>query len=505
MTTTAPTSSSTTPPPATTTTSSTSTQTIGAQILQSLGVTTGNSLTSLAPAIAKAEYASQNDALTSQLSTVQLQISEASQLKSDLLSFTSSLSSLIDGTGLLPAPTVTNSAVASASLPSGSAGASGSYSLEVTQLAQGQVMASSSSAGTATFQGGTLTFNFGTIAGSSFSADTTHAPASVTIPDGASLAQVASAINSAAVGVTAYVATNANGQQLVIKGAPSAAQGFTVSASGTGTASGTTSLSSLAYDPSAGGTYSVTQGAADAAYKLDGIARTSTSNTIPNAAPGLSLKLTGTNAGNPTTIIYSDPSDGITTAMQNITAALNAMVSEMNTDTSAGGALANDSGARAMARQFALLAGTTIMPNATGTAPKTLADLGLSVQKDGSFKLDPTKLANVLATNGSDVAAMFTKGVNGVYATVNKMVMTLTTSGDPSSIDAGTLTGSVKHYTELQTNITNQQSNLATLQNNLQSRLVAQYAATDASIATYNSTLSYLKQQIAAWNHSSDS
>lgn len=498
MTTTSATSSSTTSTATTTSTTSSST-TIGAQILQSLGVTSGSSLTSLAPSIAKAEYASQNDALSTQLTKVQLQISEASQLKSDLLTFQSSLSSLIDGGNLLPSPTVTNASVATASLPSGSSGANSSYSLEVTQLAKPQVLSTASSATNATMQGGTLTFNFGTVANGAFTADTTHTAGSVTIPDGASLAQVAAAINSAAMGVTAYVATNAQGSQIVLKGSEGAANAFTITASGTGTASGTTSLSSLAYDPSTTNSYTVAQSATDAAYKLDGIERTATSNTIANAAPGLSLKLTGTNTGNPTTITYSDPSSGITTAMQNITTVLNSLVTEMNTDMSASsGGLYNDSGAKAMAKALSQLAGTTLMPNAASGDPKTLADLGLTTQKDGSFKLDTTKLASVLASNPGGVAAMFTKGVNGIYATVNKTVSALTTS----AVGSSSLDNSVKHYTTLQTSITAQQAKLATLQSNLEARLTSQYAATDAATSGYNSTLTYLKAQIAAWNKS---
>lgn len=502
MTTTSATGSSTAATTTASTTSSstsTSTSTIGTQILQSLGVTTGTTLSSLAPAIAKAEYASQNDALSTQLTKVQLQISEAGQLKSDLLSFQSALSSLIDGSNLLPSPTVTNSSVASATLPVGSSGSTSSYSLEVTQLAQPQVLSTATAASGAAVQGGTLTFNFGTVTSGSFTADTTHAASTVTIPDGATLDQVASAINGAAMGVTAYVATNANGSQIVLKGTEGAANAFTITASGTGTASGATALSTLAYDPAATGTTTLAQASSDAAYKLDGITRTSTTNAITNAAPGLSLTLTGTNVGNPTTVSFSDPSSGITTAMQNITSALNSLVSELNSDMSASsGGLYNDSGAQAMSRQFATLAGTALMPNAASGTPKTLADLGLSTQKDGSFKLDTTKLASVLANNPTAVAAMFTKGVNGVYATVNKMVSALTTSSDP-----GSLYGSVQRYTTLQTSITDQQAKLATLQTNLQTRLVTQYAATDATVSTYNSTLSYLKQQIAAWNKTS--
>ncbi|WP_343613411.1 flagellar filament capping protein FliD [Novosphingobium sp.] len=507
MTTTSATSSSTASTASTATTSTTSTSsssstsTIGQQILSSLGVNTGASLTGLAANIAKAQYASQNDALNTQLTQVQLQISEATQLKSDLLSFQSSLSSLIDGGNLLPSPTVANSSVASATLPIGSSGASSSYSLEVTQLAAPQTMAAASMASGTTVQGGTLTFNFGTVTNGTFSADTTHAAATVTIPDGSSLTATASIINSAGIGVTAYVSTNTDGsQQLVMKGTQGAANAFTISASGNGT-TGTTSLSSFAYDPSATGGYSVTTQAANAAYKLDGIARTSTSNTITNAAPGLSLKLTGTNVGNPTTVSFGDPSSGITTAMQNLTTVLNQLVGEMNTDMSNnGGGLANDSGAKQMARQFSALAGTVLMPNAAAGAPRTLADLGLSTQKDGTYTLDTSKLATALANYPDAVSGMFTKGVNGVYATVNKMVSSLTTSTDP-----GSLAGSVTRYTTLQKSITDQQANLATLQSQLQDRLTTQYAATDAAVAGYNSTLSYLKQQIAVWTNSNNS
>ena len=48
------------------------------------------------------------------------------------------------------------------------------------------------------------------------------------------------------------------------------------------------------------------QASADAKYTLDGVARSSASNTIASAAPGLSLELTATNIGAPTTISFSN-------------------------------------------------------------------------------------------------------------------------------------------------------------------------------------------------------
>lgn len=513
MTTTSSVSSSTSSTASTTSTTSSSSssqsaQALGASIVNSMGLGTGIDMTNLATEIASASYASQLSNVNSQLSSVQLQISQAGQLKSDILTLASSVSSAIDSGNLLPAPTVSNSSVASASLPLGSTGSTSGYSLEVTQLAQPQVLASSTLSNSATLEGGTLTFNFGTItttgsgssATSTFTQDTSKTAGTVTIPAGASLAQVAGAINGANIGVTAYVATNANGQQLVIKGAQGADSAFTISASGSGAASGQTALSSLAYDPAASSnSTSLVQSSTDAAFKLDGIARTSSSNTVDYAAPGLSLKLTGTNAGSPTTITYSDPSSGITTTMQNLVSALNSMRTEINTDTAVGsGALVNDSATQALSRQLAALPGTTIMPNAASGAPSTLADLGVSVDKDGNFSLDSSKLSAALQANQTAVAAMFTNGLYGIYGTIENMALAAS-----SSTDAGSLTGSVQRYTAIQTNLQTQQTNFQTQQTNLQNQLIQQYSSSNATVASYKSIQTFLTAQIDAWNGTS--
>jgi flagellar hook-associated protein 2 len=417
-------------------------------------------------------------------------------LKSDLLSLSSSLGSLVEGTDLLPQPTVTNSTVATASLPSGSAGSASSYTLEVTKLAAAQVVATGNLSTSATMKGGTLTFNFGTISGNALTSNGTSK--AITIADGATLSQVATAINSASMGVTAYVATNANGQQLIIKGSEGASNGFSITSSDDAAATASnSSLSALAYNPaSSSNGSSLIASSSDAAYKLDGISRTSTSNTIAYAAPGLALKLTGTNSGSATTITFSDPSSSIKTTMSNLVTAFNSIVSEINTDTTAAtGNLYNDTGAKAAKRAFAALANTVIMPNAADGEPKTLGDLGLTLSKDGTYTLDSAVLSAALSKNSTAVAAMFTSGVHGVYSTVFSMVNSLTTS-----TNSGSLAGSVTQYTELQTRLTDKQTTMATLQSQLRTRLIAQYAAANSSVASSNSTLTYLTNQIAAWN-----
>ena len=63
------------------------------------------------------------------------------------------------------------------------------------------------------------------------------------------------------------------------------------------------------------------------------------------------------------------------------------------------GDLAQDDGARALRRTFGSLAGTVIMPNAPAGTPRTLADLGLSTQRDGTFVLDGRRLTATLQSD----------------------------------------------------------------------------------------------------------
>ena len=510
-------SSSTSTTPATTSTAGTTSGTtatsgtttnpaaVGAALITSLGLGTGINMTNLATQIAQATYADQLNNVNSQLSAVQVQISEASTLQSDVSNLASSFGSLVNGGTLSSAPTVTNSSVATASLPDGTSGLASGYTLEVDQLASPQVLASPGfSSASATTGSGTLTFSFGTISGASstsagsFTADPTQSAVNITVNKGDTLSQIAQDINGAGAGITAYVATTASGAQLVMQGPSGANEAFTVSATENPSDPG---LSALAWNPATGPASQITESAQDAAYKIDGIAQTSHSNTVQNAAPSLSLQLTGTNAGAPTTISFSNPSSAISTAMNSFVTALNSLVGELNTDTTATstGSLTNDQGAHQLQNQLTQLTGMVIMPNAPAGAPSTLADLGLSVNKDGTFALNSTTLSNALAKNPTGVAAMFTNGLHGIYGTLTNISIAVSNTTDP-----GSLAGSATYFTQQQTNLQNQISQINSEQANLRTQLISQFATANTAVANSKSTMSYLTQQIAAWQGNSN-
>jgi len=333
---------------------------------------------------------------------------------------------------------------------------------------------------------------FGAVAGGGFTEDSGHPAVAIPIASGATLADVADAVNASRSGVTAYVAQTTDGARLVLKGAEGAANGFVVEAAEN---VGEEGLARLAWTPAAAPERLLAP-ASDAALRIDDLEIRSPTNTLTDAIPGVTLRLSATNAGVPTTITFSDPGTVLQTVMQDLTAALNEVAGELRVQTDPKtGDLARDSGARSIQRALSGLAGAVIMPNAPDDVPRTLSDLGLTIQRDGTFALDARRLSATLAANPADAAAMFTNGLHGVYATIYDLSRAAGAASDP-----GTLAGSISRYTTQKQQLTEDQARLAERQEVVRVRLVAQFTASEARVGASKSTLAFLQNQIAAWN-----
>lgn len=472
-----------------TTTSATSAT---SSLISALGAGSGIDMAQLASDLAAAQYATRIDRLAAKSEALQAQISAASDLKSMMLSLATSLGERVRVGDLSTQPSLDNASVAKAVL-SGTQQPKGTYSLEVEQLAQGQMLAStafgsrSDSVGT-----GTITIRFGTVDGASFTDSASKAPVDIAITPGMTLAQTAQAINASGAGVTAYVSDTVDGARLVIKGPEGAESGFVLDVTEDGANPG---LSVLAWQPgSAGGT--LLQQGQDARVRIDGLVQTSPGNTLTDAIPGVTLTLTGANAGAPTTVRFADPSSAITEAMQDLTSALNEIAAVLNAATDPlTGDLARDSGARALRQSFSALAGKIIMPGAAEGGIRSLSDLGLKITRYGTFELDNTRLAAAMARDPEGVAALFTTGVTGVYATFDSLSRSVSAVGNP-----GSLAGSLSRYNAEMLELGEDQADLAEDQEATRARLAARFAVSDSRITRYQSTLSFLENQIAAWN-----
>ncbi len=471
-----------------TTTSATSAT---SSIITALGAGSGIDMAKLATDLAAAQYATRIDRLAAKSERLEAQISAASEIKSMMLSLASSLGDRVRMGDLSAQPSVDDAGVAGTAL-SGTSRPAGTFSLEVEQLARGQMLASGSFASRSAVVGsGTITVRFGTVAAGSF-AEGTKPAVDIAIPAGATLAQTAQAITASGAGLTAYVSDTVDGARLVIKGPDGTASGFVLNVAEDAADPG---LAALAWQPgAASGT--LLQDAQDARLKIDGLARTAPSNTLTDAIPGVVLTLSGTNAGAPTKVRFADPGSAITGAMQDLTGVLNEIAGVLNAATNPlGGDLARDSGARALRQSFSALASRVVMPGAADGEPRTLSDLGLKITRYGTFELDTDRLADTLKRDPEGVAAMFTTGVTGVYATFDSLSRSVGSVGRP-----GSLGGSLSRFTEELAQLGKDQAILAEDQEETRARLAARFAVSDSRIMGYQSTLSFLENQIAAWN-----
>jgi flagellar hook-associated protein 2 len=236
--------------------------------------------------------------------------------------------------------------------------------------------------------------------------------------------------------------------------------------------------------------------ARNAAFALDTVAMTSPTNRVTGLPGGFTLDLTGTNTGAPTSLTFANSTEAITGVMGDIVAALNDIVAQVNELAAPlGGELGNDAGARELRRDLAGLAGRIVIPGAAAGEPRTLADLGLALNRDGTFQLDSARLNRALEDSPDAVAAMFTIGPTGVFATVDRFARENSLIADP-----GSLGGSLRRF---ETQIASSDERLTRIgeqQEALRERLTREFVASERRVAASQSTLTFLRAQVAAWS-----
>lgn len=473
-------------------------ETAGSSIISALGAGSGIDFIALADNISTASFGFQRQTVEARRESLVARISAAGQLRGSVTTLASALGDRIRNGDLAPRGDLANSAVARVSVPAGLS-PTGNFALEVTQLAQGQTLVSRGLASRDALVGeGTLNIRFGTVAGASFTADAARDPLAITVTADDTLTTLAAKITRDSGGtVNAYVAQGSGGAQLVLKGAEGAASGFVlepVSASGAPVAV-PGDLSYLAWNP-ASDAGELRAGAQDAAFLLDTVALTSPTNRVTGLPGGFTLDLTATNNGAPTTLTFASNIAAISGVMGDFVAALNDIVAQVNELAApVGGQLGNDPGARELRRDLAALAGQVVMPGATDGQPRTLADLGLSLNRDGTFRLDTARLNRALDSSPDAVAAMFTTGVSGVFATVDRFARANSLVSDP-----GSLGGSVRRYEAQLASSDARLAKIAEQQESLRERLTRGLVASERRVAASQSTLNFLRLQFAPRN-----
>ncbi|HEY8606498.1 MAG TPA: flagellar filament capping protein FliD [Noviherbaspirillum sp.] len=364
--------------------------------------------------------------LTEKEASYKARLSAVGNLKSSLSAFQTALRSLSDVSKFQSVKaSVADTAVATASASAGAAG--GTFTLEVSKLAQAQKLASAGQASAGTPIGtGTITFDFGSInvgsgsfdaatgkyTGASFTSNG-NGVKTVTIGSGnASLSGIRDAINAAGIGVTASIVNDgsASPHRLVLtEQSTGKTNSMKISVSGDA------ALASLmnhdpAGTPAAQG-FTETSTAQNAELKVDGIAVSKPSNTINDVMTGVTLTLNKTNVGSPTNVSVTKDASAINGAVGQFVAAYNVInqaltnASSYNPETKVAAVLNGDATVRSIQTQLRAM---LITPIEGGGAFKTLSQIGVSVQKDGNLAVDNAKLQKAVESNFSDIAALFT-------------------------------------------------------------------------------------------------
>lgn len=221
---------------------------------------------------------------------------------------------------------------------------------------------------------------------------------------------LADQISNAGVGLTASVSTDANGSYLVVGSADGGAPGFTL-APDAGAQAG---LQRFAYG-TAPAQMTQAQSARDAVVRMDGVDLTRASNTIDDLIDGVTLTLVAAKPGTSIALGSTRPTTAIGQAVQDFVSAYNELKTQIDTATASAanssdgtaGALYGNAGVREMQRQLARLTSTALT---SGPGPKTLAEIGVSTNRDGTLSVDQGALTKALTAYPDQVEAMFNPG-----------------------------------------------------------------------------------------------
>jgi len=282
------------------------------------------------------------------------------------------------------------------------------------------------------------------------------------------------AINATGAGVTATILTTGNGNYL------------SVSAEN----QGATTLQ-LINDPTGADTNILTstnQGS-DAVFTLNNLPVTRTSNTVNDLIPGATLTLQAPTTSATTLTLASDPTQ-LTSGLQTLVSAYNAAVSQINGQAgSTTGVLSGDS------IVYQLEGDMQQLSTYQGSGDiKSLADLGITFNSDGTMSFDPTVIGGF---SSSQLAGAFqflgseTTGLGAISQALEQV------SDSATGAIATEQTTLQQDDAGLQTQIANSEASI----NSMQKTLFQQLSQADTLISSLDSQQTILTASIQSLDY----
>ncbi|MFM0395258.1 flagellar filament capping protein FliD [Paraburkholderia phytofirmans] len=455
---------------------------------------TGNSsmdVSTLVSALVNAKTAGQAASLQARQTSDNTTLSAYGALTSALSALQAAIKNLSDGTTL---STFAATASGKGLDPKAGPGAvAGSYSIDVTQIASSQSLASAAFGATTQLGTGTLTISVG---GKSIdvSIDSTNN----------TLSGIASAINKASnnPGVTATIVTGTGGAHLVLRSASTgSANTINVATSNVQNDAGLSSLgvtstpganggASTIVSSDAGNAWRQSEVAQDALVTIGGIAARSANNAVTDAIAGVTLNLSAASVGNPQTLTIAPDTTAQNTAITNFANLYNTVVttisklSSYDKTSKTGGALLGDSTLLTVKNALASIVAGGV---GKGASVVSLGHIGITLKgdpADGTLVVDNAKLTTALNTSPAQVAALF-NSTDGVGAKLSKSIDEFTRTGGIIDTRNNALTADLK-------SVTAQQTKLSDYATQLTKQYQSQFTALNTLMATMNNNSAYL-------------
>jgi len=429
------------------------------------GVGTGNDWTSLITALVTAEKQPAT-LITQKKSDANTQLS----VVGDLVSRLATLSTQAGGYNTVSSLWSINASSSDTSrikVAASGTGTPGSYSLNVSKLAQGETRQ-----GQALVSGGAGSAGAGSVSIGIGSG--TQTKVNYTAAD--SLADIAARINSNVAGVTASAVYDGTSYHMVLSSSTTGKNnGLNVTESGSGLG--------LAAPGS------VVQPADDAVMTMNGVTAHTASNHITDLIPGVTLDLQSvTPSGASATLISvaKDPS-AVSQKVHDLVSAFNSVAQLIHTQQTYSGitrgqdTLFGDPVVATLQRQ---LGGAMTQAFTHGSGNVMARDLGITLNADGTLAVDDTKLSAKIASDPTAVQDLLA-GTGGLGAAINTIAKQYTDTTGPLVVRQTSLKDQMKRYDTQVQEITDRATAL-------QTRLQKQFASLDALMNSYTSNSSFL-------------
>ena len=312
--------------------------------------------------------------------------------------------------------------------------------------------------------------------------------------DATTPAGIVAAINSANLGVTAQLINTGNiatPYRIMVTGSTGASNAFSLTSLKTGGGE----VSGISFGKTL-------QTAQDAAFNVDGMAMTSSKNTITDAIAGTTLNLTATTTpGVPANVVFSRDTSSVTSKLDALVTAYNdantmlGVVSDpKSTVDTYGATLVGNSIVSTVRSQIRQMISSNSTTPAGGLT--ALRDIGFSIDQKGVLSIDKTKLDSALQSNFDNVVTLVTgnRENQSKYSVLpsgaaGEAVKKLTAMLDPTAA----LTTQSSNLTTKITDYKKQLADLDTRMTALLARYNKQFASMDSLVGQSKSLQTSLK------------